>query len=198
MLSGTQLDFAYNTLDMDNMMDDSMFAPAKSAPMKRVEPPPKQHMANNTVESLLPKGIPVKDVIPSSPMSNDNAEKQKHYYDTTSFNKQFEQQQQMNAYLRQMTLASQAQPIQQIQQQHQQQESGYFDRLFSKKKDFLKLAQWILIIVLAISVHFFVEHYLKAYISTSDFSPEREMFIRALYPIGILFILWNLRVFSKP
>jgi hypothetical protein len=73
---------------------------------------------------------------------------------------------------------------------------GYFDKLFSRKKDFLKLLQWVLIVLLAIAIHGFIKYYLYQYLSNGDFSFEREMVIRALYPLGILFVLWNLRVFA--
>jgi hypothetical protein len=73
---------------------------------------------------------------------------------------------------------------------------GYFDKLFSRKKDFLKLLQWVLIVLLAIAIHGFIKYYLYQYLSNGDFSFEREIVIRALYPLGILFILWNLRVFA--
>jgi hypothetical protein len=73
---------------------------------------------------------------------------------------------------------------------------GYFDKLFSRKKDFLKLLQWVLIVLLAIAIHGFIKYYLYQYLSNGDFSFEREIVIRALYPLGILFVLWNLRVFA--
>jgi hypothetical protein len=76
-------------------------------------------------------------------------------------------------------------------------EQGYFDKLFSKKKEFIKLLQWVLIVLLAIAIHNFVKYYMYQYLASNDFTFERELVIRALYPIGIFFILWNLRIFGK-
>lgn len=221
MLSGSQLDFAYNTLDIDNGFEggNDTFAPAglndmilerekPLMPSKQVQQVDRQRqmqMQPEKAADLMPKGLPIqaKD-IPGlhSPqqqqppvVQSQKKKQQEPYYDASSFNKQFEQQQQVNAYLKQLQSQQYQQPPMQMQQQESQ---GYFDKLFSKKKEFFKLIQWVLIIVLAISLHFIIKHYLKQYLSGSDLSPEREFMIRALYPIGVLFILWNLRVFSKP
>lgn len=78
-----------------------------------------------------------------------------------------------------------------------QQQSGYIDKLFSKKKDLLRVLQFSLIIVLALSLHFIVDHYMKYYIKNNDFSFERELILRVLYPVGVLFILWNMKAFLK-
>lgn len=74
---------------------------------------------------------------------------------------------------------------------------SYLDKLFSKKKELLKLLQFSLIILLALSVHAIIDYYLKEYISNNDFTNERLILIRLLYPISIIFILWNLKVFVK-
>jgi len=78
-----------------------------------------------------------------------------------------------------------------------QQQSSYLDKLFAKKKDLLKIIQFSLIIVLAMSLHFIIDHYLKYYIKNNDFTFERELIIRLIYPVSIIFILWNLKTFVK-
>lgn len=78
-----------------------------------------------------------------------------------------------------------------------QQQSSYLDKLFSRKKDLLKITQLSLIVVLALSVHFLVDNYLKNYIKSNDFTFERELIIRLLYPLSVLFILWNLKTFVR-
>lgn len=215
-----QLDFAYNTLDAENdQLDFGTFAPlndreaGKSAydmnsilmsrenevKKKNNSPPviatqPRQ----SPLESLIPKGIPTG--IPKHHEASPPPKKtstQTYGYDVESFNRQFEEQQMANAYMRQVQM--------QQQQVYQgpsppltpQAEPGYFEKLFSKKKEFFKLIQWVLIVVLAVSVHFFIDHYIKNYLSTNDLSTEREFFLRALYPTAVLFLLWNLRVFSS-
>jgi hypothetical protein len=78
-----------------------------------------------------------------------------------------------------------------------QEQSGYLDRLFSKKKDMLKVFQLALIIVLAMSIHFVIDHYLRNYLKNNDLTFERELLIRVLYPFALLFILWNMKAFLK-
>lgn len=78
-----------------------------------------------------------------------------------------------------------------------QQQSSYLDKLFSRKKDLLKITQLSLIVVLALSLHFLVDNYLKNYIKSNDFTFERELIIRLLYPLSVLFILWNLKTFVR-
>lgn len=81
--------------------------------------------------------------------------------------------------------------------QNIQSQSGYLDKLFAKKKDVLRIIYFALIIVLAISLHFVFDHYIKYYLKNNDISFEREMIIRFLYPASLLFILWNMKVFMK-
>lgn len=76
-------------------------------------------------------------------------------------------------------------------------DSSYIDKLFSKKKELIKLLQFSLIIILALSVHGIIDFYLKNFIENNDFTSERVLFIRILYPIVILFFLWNLKTFIK-
>ena len=104
-------------------------------------------------------------------------------YDISLFNQQFEQQR--------------------LSPQQQQpryappppQEPSYWDRLFSKKKELFKFLQSGLIILFAISLHFILDFALKNYLETHDVSKNREMWIRALYPIGVLFVAWNIIAF---
>lgn len=79
----------------------------------------------------------------------------------------------------------------------QVEEKSYLDKLFSKKKELSKAVQITLIILLAISIHFVIDHYMKMYINNQGLSFERELMLRLLYPLGILFLLWNMKVFSK-
>lgn len=78
-----------------------------------------------------------------------------------------------------------------------EQQAGYFDKLGSKKKDVLRIIQLSLVIVLALSLHFVIDHYLKTYIKNNDLSFERELVLRLLYPIAVVFIIWNMKAFVK-
>lgn len=76
-------------------------------------------------------------------------------------------------------------------------EPSYIDKLFSKKKELIKLLQFSLIVILALSVHGIVDLYLKDFIENNDFSDSRVFIIRLLYPLFVLFLLWNLKIFIK-
>lgn len=78
-----------------------------------------------------------------------------------------------------------------------QQQTGYIDKLFAKKKDMLKIFQLSLIIVLAMSIHFIIDYYTRNYLKNNDLTFERELIIRMLYPVSIIFILWNMKAFIK-
>jgi len=78
-----------------------------------------------------------------------------------------------------------------------QEQTSYIDRLFSKKKDMLKVLQLALVIVLAMSIHFIIDHYLRNYIKNNDFTFERELLLRLLYPFALLFVLWHMKAFIK-
>lgn len=76
-------------------------------------------------------------------------------------------------------------------------QNGYFDKLATKRKDVMRVIQLSLVIVLALSLHFIVDHYLQNYIKNHDLSFERELILRALYPIAIIFVIWNMKAFMK-
>jgi hypothetical protein len=73
----------------------------------------------------------------------------------------------------------------------------YVDKLFSKKKEILKLFTVALIFLLAISMHYVIDYYTKQFFDENVVSATRELIIRILYPFCVLFILWNLKVFNK-
>jgi hypothetical protein len=76
-------------------------------------------------------------------------------------------------------------------------QNGYFDKMAAKKKDVMRIFQLSLVIVLALSIHFIIDYYLKNYIKNNDLSFERELVLRLLYPIAILFVIWNMKAFLK-
>ena len=76
-------------------------------------------------------------------------------------------------------------------------EPSYFDKLFGKKKELFKILTLSLIITLGLSLHFLIDHYLTKYLAEHEMSFERQLLLRLLYPLGVLFVLWNLKVFVK-
>ena len=85
---------------------------------------------------------------------------------------------------------AQAQPV-------QVEQPSYFDKLFGKKKEVYKVLQLSLMITFGISIHFLIDHYLTKYLADNEMSFERQLILRLMYPLAVLFILWNLRVFVK-
>lgn len=164
----TELSYAYGPLSGSS---DSAFYEEPVEPQRKImetPPPPKA-----TVQSTK---IPV--------MS------QQQIYDSKTIDSQYDQEQKLMSILTEIKKQKGAvQPTQEPQ--------SYIDKLFSKKKELFKAMQISFIILLAISIHFIIDHYLKLYINNTDLSFEREMFIRILYPLAILFILWNLKTFVK-
>jgi hypothetical protein len=110
-------------------------------------------------------------------------------YDANNMNKQYETEQRLNNILADIK-KKKAEPA-------ADNSPGYFDKLFSKKKELFKILQLALIITLGLSLHYLFDYYLKNYLQDNDMSFERQMLLRFLYPVGILFVLWNLKVFIK-
>lgn len=114
---------------------------------------------------------------------------QQQIYDSKTINNQYDQEQKL------MNILNEIKKQQKTVQQPESQ--SYVDKLYSKRKELWKALQISFIIIFALSVHFVVDHYLKLYINNTDLSFERELFTRLLYPVGIVFLLWNLKTFIK-
>lgn len=176
MLEGTDLFSAYQPLNqnsslLDNFNDDSVRDNSPKIEQKQEIPQqqPIKRIDNDQVQSVSTNNM----------------------YDASSFNKQYEQEQKILYAVNE---------LKKRKEQYVQQTSNnnsYIEKLFSKKKEIVRLFQFALIIVLGLSIHFIIKHYLKIYIADHDFSQERQLFIRVLYPVAILFVLWNLKVFVK-
>lgn len=119
------------------------------------------------------------------------------HFDSNAFNRQFEMSQ------KKMQQQNAVAPLQvhqypnnvYTQQQHATMvvaEDGYWEKLSIKKKDIWKFMQSGFIILFAISIHYFIDFILKHYLSNHDISFERELFIRILYPVAVLFLAWNI------
>lgn len=179
MLIGTDIDEAYE------------MSPQKATPAT-------QQMARSPMQT--------KNALVSAPMNVKQPPPQGPVYDANSYNQQYESEKQIaakQAYLQQQYRIAQAQ--QQAQQQaaassrsHRQEgftndQGGYIESLGSKKKDMLKLIIMSVMILLALSIHSFVMFWMKEFIASSDFSFRQEIGTRILYPIIVLFLLWNLK-----
>jgi hypothetical protein len=70
---------------------------------------------------------------------------------------------------------------------------SYFDLLAARRKDVLKLAVLALMVTLGIGIHSLLSHYTKLWIDSGQFSARQEFVARLVYPLGVLFALWNLK-----
>jgi hypothetical protein len=116
-------------------------------------------------------------------------------YDPSTVFKQLEAERQMQ-YMMQQKLAHQKhmQSQQQQMQWQAQKQDGYISRLLGKKRDVLKMIIFAMMILLAISIHTFVDYWMKDFATAYQLSYKQELGLRAAYPILVVFILWNLKL----
>ena len=72
-----------------------------------------------------------------------------------------------------------------------------YEKYLSKKRDVFKLLIWSLTILLAMSTHSVVSDLIRNYLNVHDFSRDREVAIRTIYPLFVLACLWTLKVFNR-
>jgi hypothetical protein len=210
MLEGTELNYAYSPIISDQ---HAMYEPyetlEKPTPpiaqqqlalqqhaqqqhaLQQQHAPPQQKMqkltqSSNPIMEQVQHAASLQQAAPQQRKSQQPIKQNFVQFDQNMFNQQFEQEQKLMAMLNEMKKRPQQQ-----QQQPVYQEEGYVDKLMSKKKDVLKFIQSGLIILFAISLHFVIDFVLKKYLETHDVSYNRELLIRILYPVGIVFIAWN-------
>lgn len=87
----------------------------------------------------------------------------------------------------------------QKQKEHfeQQKKNNYFDKLLSKKKDIMKLLIISFIFLFALSLHGVIDFYLKKLFEENILGAGKEFIYRMLYPVTVLLVMWNIKVFSK-
>lgn len=208
MLDGTDLNFAYSPIqsnsfahvqDVEHLLEEE--AP-RQKPVERKSiaisragtPPPQNAHIPQALGQFIPPNLQGQNApqkqLPSSPL---NQPLQQYMFDgNVGLNKQFEQEQKINILVNELKRRKNAPAAVAAGDQE-----GYFDKLMNKKKDVIKFLQSGLIVLFAFSMHFVIDHYLKIYFENNDVSFEREIFIRLLYPVAIVFIAWNIIAFSK-
>lgn len=117
--------------------------------------------------------------------------------DVSLFNKQFEKQIEQEQKIALLMNEVKKKAVPQQSYQPYVSEESYWDKMTNKKKDIGKYIQSSLIILFAISLHYMIDFLLKAYLEHNNVSFKREIIIRVLYPIGIVFIAWNIIAFNK-
>lgn len=192
---GSDLNSAYAPFNSDNEVISPFLQDAPALPMVAHEP-----MKNS---EIIHKSTPIANLGHNIPMMQPQPQTQNPIVPTPAPQVQMQPLSSMTPQGPPLTqehkiaiLLNELRKQQQLTSNMKQQ-SNYLDKLFSKKKDLLKIIQLALVVVLALSLHFIVDHYVKLYIESHDLSFEREVIIRLLYPVSLVFILWNLKVFVK-
>lgn len=207
MLEGTDLSSAYSSIINQEQDQGGFSGYYEDVREKEVEVPkqkPKQQMPDNAITQQLAAIQTIanaqyqKSSPPPQKAQQQQVSQQPQTYDMGMFNKQFEQDQRINTLVNELKKQKQQQAQQvAVYQQPMYYDESYWDKMANKKKDIFKFIQSGLIILFAISLHVVIDFVLKHYLQTHDISYNREVMIRFLYPIGILFIAWNIIAFIK-
>jgi hypothetical protein len=192
---GSDLNSAYAPFNSDTEVISPFLQDAPALPMMQLEP-----IKNS---EIVHKSTPIANLGQNIPMMQPQPQTQNPIVPTPGPQVQMQPLSSMPAQGQPLTQEQKiALLLNELRKQQQltsnmKQQSSYLDKLFSKKKDLLKIIQLALIVVLALSLHFIIDHYVKNYIESHDLSFERELIIRLLYPVSLVFILWNMKVFVK-
>lgn len=210
MLEGTDISSAYAPI-MDNSFSsnsaplDMSYQDLVNQEIQQMVPPKKSQQQIPQVKmpssnqqrppiDLLPANNPINQhLVQPAVQQVAQPKPQLPSFDASSFNKQFDTNQE--AMRRRMQQQMQQQQMQQMMMPayaYPPHEDGYWDKMVNKKKDIWKFMQSGLIILFAISIHFLIDFLLKHYLETHEISFERELFIRMIYPIAVIFIAWNI------
>ena len=187
MLEGTELNFAYSPLSSSSAFNEEpAFVPQE--PQEKA-PPAKSHKSQSLQQVMQQAAAASSQPPVTQPVMTQQTQMM---YDpgmfSSGFNRQYDQEQRM------MALINEYKKRQAVSKAS---EETYWDKLGSKKKEVYKFLQSALIIMFAISVHFLISHYFNKYLEANDLSFERELALRILYPVAILFIAWNIITFNR-
>lgn len=116
-----------------------------------------------------------------------------HVYDSSELHKAMQHEQQLQK-------ISQIQRIAQKMNKEKEtfkasEDDSYLDKLWSKKRDITKLLVFTCIVLIALSLHSFIEFYMKHLFQTSIFSFKQQAMVKAAYPVTVLILLWNMKAF---
>lgn len=168
-LFGTELSDAYEPNSSDIVFPPTNNVPIQPQPQSQLLPPPQRSQQNNTSQpSTLSSHIP---------------------------------SQQDNTYQLQQTQTLQPRQQQALMhhralmntQKNNGAASKYLEALGTKKRDMMKLIIMSTMILFAISTHSFVMFLIKEGLAYSEVSFKQEVGLRLLYPLIVVFILWNLK-----
>lgn len=160
------------------------------APLMPQEEPVSSHQFTQQNQPATASPKPSPTTVQEEPVQT-SAQQQSYPYDANQYNQYYSNEQKL------LAIINELKKKQSTQSQQQTQSSSYFDKLAAKKKDVYKFLHSAFIIVFALAVHFLIHHYFKHYLDNNEVSFERELLLRILYPIGILFVAWNIMLLLK-
>ena len=75
---------------------------------------------------------------------------------------------------------------------------SYWQLMWQKRREVARLCVLSLVVLLAISFHATVLHYIKTYIEEqgSSLTEGKEMLLRLAYPVSVLLLLWHVKAFG--
>lgn len=76
-------------------------------------------------------------------------------------------------------------------------QTSVISKFISKKKEMFKIFILSLVILLALSSHCFLKHYLKLYILDNDLESRKELLFRFAYPLTIFLFIWITKAFKS-
>lgn len=118
-------------------------------------------------------------------------QQQQYVYNASQYYNQYNAENSMAArYAAAQQQAAAAQPYRSMENT----DPSYFDKLFSKKRDVLKVIMFAMMILLAISFHTFVDFWLKDFVTAYELTYKQELGVRFLYPVLVVIVLWNLKI----
>jgi hypothetical protein len=74
-------------------------------------------------------------------------------------------------------------------------EPGYIEYLWLRRREVVKLVVISLVVLLAISSHSTVWHYLREYLDNADLTTAQELMLRLAYPLAVFVVLWHTKAF---
>ena len=74
--------------------------------------------------------------------------------------------------------------------------ASIISKFINKKRDMMKILIYSLIILLGLSAHFVIKHYLKLHLMENDFNSRKEFLLRFSYPLTVFAIIWMLKAFK--
>jgi hypothetical protein len=79
--------------------------------------------------------------------------------------------------------------------EHMVPDPGYLEYMWVRRRDVLKLIIISLVIMLAISSHYTIWHYMREYFDGATLTTSQELMLRVAYPIAVLVVLWHTKAF---